>query len=736
MDDRKSWISVLLTPLVFGATFVLADDYKLATKLQCAVIGNPDGQGLQVFRGAGIPLKFSDALGTTTLENDNLGEVSCIITHGPVSDDDSKTIMDYLSKYSARWLSVNWGGPNEGDRKPATDTSLVVPVTEDTEFLSGTTTRGKAWDCPDVTYDYVQSPDDMTTIVSLNSDPNEAVMYVNSESDVGYVLSDMVDSSICGLALQYAALFWVTKGSFLGKVQISLSPQIDDMFLSDDMFNRTDHLVGPDDVDWHITWKDDWNNQHGDSLKFNLCVNDMAIFHGGNTSNFEWGDPFDNDERAPDDYVKVGDNPPHYTRPWEDKWWETTNWNEWFDKFPLAKMAATDRWAKNFNWMSHTMTHVNMAILDNADAKLELEYNEQSALAAFHFDKAGTWSRGVILGEYSGLQNGNVIKAMADLGIKSTLSQNDYAAHNYTAEDNNNYLPFITKLETNGYAGLALIPRWNTLIAWDAANADINLAIWQMFGYPEFNTTDDLLKYDSGFLVPKIMSLRQDPLMYHQANMNTFTYNGKKQSLLTLHVSTLAEKMHEYLDLPFISHKHDDLAGIFTDRLALQNCNPEVVMQRGDGENVNYLKISVPSGSSEGCKVPLEGIPLPSMNGAVTDSFGKVFVNVQPGDVKEFGTMVCNDEDDVDCVSEAPEPIDRNPNSNNAPNNESNSPVEGGSVDSKGSSASSIPVVVGSVIGAAVFVGLVGVGFVVYRRRNGTFDTSSQTSENDPNNRV
>eukprot|EP00127_Corallochytrium_limacisporum_P005999 Clim_evm76s215 gene=Clim_evmTU76s215 len=619
------------------------------SQLGCAVIGETLA-GLDVFQGTGMPLDYYNTLNGASLEENGQGLYNCLITVGSVSVDDEGTLQTYIDEYGARWLALNWAGPAESARTPTAQQTLrVIPAF--TGFADSIVKRDVEWDATGLIFDVVPNPQtlgDFDTLVSTGSDATMAVVYQDAVQSRLYVLSDLQTDDpntdghfMAGLALQHLVLQWVTRGFFVGTRQMHVCPQVDDFFLATNDKGR--NLVPPEDVSWHIDWTNDFNSVTGNNMKIDLAFNGMGLKGQGKTIFNEWGN-YNTRGIHVDDYRAKGDNPDQYTDPWPDQWWnDSTFYQQWFDEFPLARAAQSEEWNDGFYWMSHTMTHANLAALSTGDMVIELEYSIHIAEDLLGLKGRPTWSRnGFIAGTYSGMQSAATFEAMKLLGMTSSLTDNGNGGHDYTIPTRDRYLPWITTVATNGEDGILLVPRFRTRIAWNAAEPAENVAAWNAEGYT-FTDMEDLLRNDTIRLGSQLMRLRQDPWMYHQANMNRIDYAGEETSLLTLHIRRVVEGVQEFLNLPVSSLKHDDIAEIFRQRLALSNCNAEVTVQRTTAGEVNYVKVMASDGD---CQVPLEGIILPegandeSDNAVLFNDGDRALIMAVQGQTYEFGEVL------------------------------------------------------------------------------------------------
>src|SRR5439155_9846484 len=88
------------------------------------------------------------------------------------------------------------------------------------------------------------------TDVLLSDAQNHALALVKAYPDGRQVLSMTFDNNfflVHSLALAHGLLSWVTGGLFLGERHVYMTPQVDDIFIDDDIYGGTAYrITGPD----------------------------------------------------------------------------------------------------------------------------------------------------------------------------------------------------------------------------------------------------------------------------------------------------------------------------------------------------------------------------------------------------------------------------------------------------------------------------------------------------------
>lgn len=113
--------------------------------------------------------------------------------------------------------------------------------------------------------------------------------------------------------------------------------------------------------------------------------------------------------------------------------------------------------------------------------------------------------------------------------------------------------------------------------------------------------------------------------MFHQANLryidaDTFTVGSQtgKMSLLMVWVETIIQEMTRLTTWPIITLKHDDLAVLFLNRMALDKCSPTLSWTYGNN-GTSIVGATVGSANGNSCSVP---VPVTFPGTASTTSSG------------------------------------------------------------------------------------------------------------------
>ncbi|CRK16891.1 hypothetical protein BN1708_017523, partial [Verticillium longisporum] len=118
-----------------------------------------------------------------------------------------------------------------------------------------------------------------------------------------------------------------------------------------------------------------------------------------------------------------------------------------------------------------------------------------------------------------------------------------------------------------------------------------------------------------------LLGLHADPYMFHQANMRqidmpsiTVGSQTGKMSLIMSWVETITQEMGRLTNWPITSLKHDDIGKSFSDRMALDQCEPKLSYSYSNGTTISSVTVSAKGNS---CSVP---VPVTIPAGTVTSS--------------------------------------------------------------------------------------------------------------------
>ena len=420
----------------------------------------------------------------------------------------------------------------------------------------------------------------------------------------------------------------MTRGIFLGKRKTHLNAQVDDVQLRTNMYypDGASYKITTADLDAHITWMDDLNSRLPAGSKFKV-----ELGHNGN-GDIEVAATANSSACIPN--YAVGYNRPattdlEYQKPLGEG---TDIWPTDLPTYPWSLICAQqDSFAKWFSTpsklnafmhISHTFSHMELNSATYNDAKRDIEFN-QAWMKQMGITEATSFSaRGLIPPAITGMHNGDAIKAWIDSGLTSVVGDNTRPV---LINSQNKYSPLTSTVDSNGYAGLTIVPRYSTTIYFNCDTPECTTKEWinTSGGKGDFTDLLTLAKADN---TRYLFGLQADPYMFHQANMRsadrpTMTIGSKttQMSLLMAWTETIAQEMARLTNWPVISLKHDDIAQYFLDRQALDNCQPALSYGFSpDGATVTSVTVST---SGNLCSVP---VPVTIPDGTTTATGGSV----------------------------------------------------------------------------------------------------------------
>ncbi|KAK6537992.1 hypothetical protein TWF694_010885 [Orbilia ellipsospora] len=440
--------------------------------------------------------------------------------------------------------------------------------------------------------------------------------------------------------LNHVWINWGLFGLYAGYRRVLFDTQIDDLFLPSAIYGTDGGTfrLRPTDVSAHLTWQADLNNRlvSGGNAGSNYFVE----FGFNGNGNFIYTQSIGlspktcsipiafvrAEEVTALEYQKIlgtGTDmwPPNSTYTWTQACMK---------KDPLVAQFMDPATRDAFGLISHTFTHLGENPIDYDDAFREITFNQQFAKLAT-FDKAAHWSgKGLIPPAITGLHNGDAIRAWSTSGLTSCVGDNTRPP---LQSPFNPYWPLLTNMSANGFDGFTVMPRFSTRIYFNCDTANCTLSEW-------INTSKGsgdiftLLDLERSSTAKNLLALRQDPYMFHQANLRYYdvdqlTINGNNQrySLLQMWVESVLNEFTQYVNWPIITKKHDDVAVAFTQRMTRDQCGYNITWNTA-ADQKTITGFTVGCGNGNKC-----GVPIP-----VTVPLGNSITNVGSYKTEQIGT--------------------------------------------------------------------------------------------------
>ncbi|SPO01410.1 related to extracellular serine-rich protein [Cephalotrichum gorgonifer] len=450
-----------------------------------------------------------------------------------------------------------------------------------------------------------------------------------------FFISWATDWAISSNYLQHAWIHWVTRGVFSGKRKIYLGTQVDDVHLATEIYypSGNEFRIRTADLDAHVSWMADINTRLPAGSEYFV-----ELAHNGNGAiEAATADSIPNPPCNPNTPVWY-DEIPEVAHEWKkplgtgiDYWpssWTTYPWAQQCpasDPFASWFLNAANR--NKFAHVSHTFTHEEMNNATYHDAVLEIQFN-QAWLTQMGYTSATHWSpHGIVPPAITGLYNGDAIRAWMENGINFVVGDNTRSA---LRNPESTYWPLITNEATHGHAGLVVVPRWATTIYYNCDTPECTYQEWADTSAGSGGFTN-LLRDAKETNTRYLLQLHPDPFMFHQANMRqddmpVFTVGPvtQKMSLLQIWTETVTQELTRLTDWPIRTLKHDDIAQLFLDRKALDQCHPKIeYIFSTDTQTITGVNVHA-DGDSCGVPVPvtLAGAATASSGGVVIDQVG------------------------------------------------------------------------------------------------------------------
>ena len=341
------------------------------------------------------------------------------------------------------------------------------------------------------------------TNVLLTDPQNNALSLIRTYPDGRQVLSSTFDGNfflIHSLALSYGLLNWVTGGLFLGERHVYMAPQVDDIFIDDDVYGGGTYRINA--VDWSATIA--WQAQKQLQSQTSGVLLHMAFNGEGTTGTYS----------------------------------------------PDLLTPAVDLTDSQFPWINHTFTHQN---LDPDSASYDRVYweitrnNQTAASMGFaNYDR-----RALITPDVSGLTNPDAMSAAYDAGVRFLVTDTSKPGmDNPTPQAGiyNQYEPDIL-----------MVPRrpvnlfYNVTTPTEWAN-EYNFLYRNYWGRDL--SYGEILDKESDVLLQYLLRGEIDPWMFHQSNLRA--YDGVHTLLGDLLDRTL-DKYGSLFVLPVRSLTHAGL---------------------------------------------------------------------------------------------------------------------------------------------------------------------------------
>jgi hypothetical protein len=440
-------------------------------------------------------------------------------------------------------------------------------------------------------YGYRASVADPATTTALVTATDGGVLVARHISTDGReTLVSTVDSSpylTHSLLLEYDMLRWLNRDLFVGKKRSYLSPQVDDLFLDNDMW-----VIGQ-------------GNQG--TTQFRITGTDLTAFaewHTARRASLPAGSTFMTDMAFNGYGTLVAEYP------------DTT--------LLAAARAAGDQLV----WLNHTWDHENLDALTRSQTSSELIQNNNLAVS---LGLNGYRRAELVTPDMSGLANINALRGMFDGGARYVVS--DTSITEALRPNNPGTNPAFNVGRFNPLdSRIYHIPRHPTSIFYDVASPETAIDEYNTI-YRSYYGRDlsyaELIDKDSAFGLYYLLQGDIDPLMFHQANLASYPSNGRLRSIYADWIDAVVGKYLALTNAPILTSRETETAAAMKARGNFNICGVTATVV--EAATVASLELRTVGA----CTVPITGLSRPGF-GTVENYAGEptTSVNMTAGAVR------------------------------------------------------------------------------------------------------
>jgi hypothetical protein len=432
--------------------------------------------------------------------------------------------------------------------------------------------------------DPVAGPGETTIPILKLGDTTVGVLHTTADGRE-YLALTMDNAPQLGhsLLLNYGLVYWLTKGTFLGSRRIYLNPQVDDLFLADNLFTNAGDSCTP--VQFVVS---PTNPAPPGCPKLRISGSDLANIRAWQaswqarvqTSAFKLTFAFNGIGAPPN----AGDD----------------------------LLAEAQRSPADFFWISHTFSHLDLSCYATApfcqpasydQSNYEIQQNMQAALqSGIPYDPISVITPGI-----SGLDDPNFLQAAADSGIRYLVTdlvrQPPSAPNTAVVSPTNAGILLVPRLATNIFFNAIMPPSGVNGSETDEYNYFFGpvgiVRVGGPGGPPFFNASqsyDQIVENESNSLLGLMLRYEPYPCMFHQSNL--FSYQDGR-SLLTDVVDRALQKFTALSTLPVISLTQQDIGALLESRMAWLGSGARATLYPGQSITITTVN---------GVSVPLTGV--------------------------------------------------------------------------------------------------------------------------------
>ncbi len=326
------------------------------------------------------------------------------------------------------------------------------------------------------------------------------------------------------LELAYGLVDWATHGLFVGERHTYAVPQVDDLFLSSDIFTGGVYRITSADLQAFANWETATQAQPLTAgFRFAWACN-------GQGSSSMPGDPL------------------------------------------TAKAVAL---GSTFSWLNHTWDHMDLMSADYATTLFEFTQNDTylRGLGLMPYATANA-----VTPDISGLTNPDAMLAIHDAGITQIVSDTSVTGENNPSPN----AGILNALQPT----VLEIPRIPSELYYNVSQPSEWIPEYESIRSPtaavDYGT---IIGTQSDAFLQYMLNGNNDPWMFHQAN--TRDYDGAGHSLLTDLMDASFQKYSAVATFPIVSPIMDDLATRVRNRMALNASGVVATVQAGTSMTVS-----------------------------------------------------------------------------------------------------------------------------------------------------
>jgi hypothetical protein len=403
--------------------------------------------------------------------------------------------------------------------------------------------------------------DPVTTTPLVENADGAVLAAIHTRPDGTEGLALLIDggpTSVHEQVLAGGIVDWVTRDVHLGKRRIYLAPQIDDVFLASALWSAAGnstatYRIDGDDVAHLIAWTASLRDRLPPGSSF---TNQLA-FNGEGTL-----------PAAHADQSAV-----------------------------RALRAAED----SFFWINHTWDHENLDAASQEMAEEEIGKNcdlaEDWGLTHFRCSEAVT-------PEITGLDNPAVVAGLVAAGVRHVVSDASYTAEIAPDNPGDNPSPNVGRPNPHD-PSLLQVPRNPTNIFFNCSTPTEEVGLFNDLYRDHFGrdlTYQEVLDEDTALALSDLLAYNVDPLMFHQANLRSWTHDGA-HSLYTDWIDRLVDAFTALVRLPIIGLDMNGIARVMEERAAYDRCDVTATLS-ADRSRIHLESV-------EACVVPITGLDAP-----------------------------------------------------------------------------------------------------------------------------